>query len=320
MRSPNSFSLMEEDFFTNLPSELTTNILSRLSVRSLAVGKCVCKPWRDMFESDDFVKSHLSIIKTPPVLVRLISTELNPTRCTIFEIEDEDEANTKSNDLPYLTLADFGIPNTYSESMAAMAVNGLLLLYSELGLSRIPIIICNPITREYTELFCPEEYISLNFTTSFGFGASKLSGQYKIVPINADAGSDFHHVYPLGTGTWRRDEAGAASGFQFNFGGRIVCNGNLHWTMLRRGHVKSNEIDLSSLKFRRNEKNPNSLIGDEFNHFFSGKACQLREKFTDFIRGFSRAYCTWKSQMKTSQFINSQTKTLRDKGVSAQML
>ena len=105
-----------------------------------------------------------------------------PTRCTIFEIKDEDEANTESNDLHYIMpLTNFDIPNTYSEPMAVMADNGLLLLYSELGPSQIPIIICNPITREYTELFCPEEYISIDFTTGFGFGASKLSGQYKVI-------------------------------------------------------------------------------------------------------------------------------------------
>ncbi|XP_047961897.1 putative F-box protein At3g17270 [Salvia hispanica] len=141
---------MKKDFFTNLPSELTTNILSPLSVPSLAISKSVCKSWRDMFESDDFVKSCLSIIKTPRILVRIISTKLNSTRCTIFEIEDEDEANTESNDLHYIMpLIDFGIPHTYSAYMAGMAANGLLLLYSELGHARISLVICNPITRQY---------------------------------------------------------------------------------------------------------------------------------------------------------------------------
>ena len=44
-------------------------------------------------------------------------------------------------------------------------------------------------------------------------------------------GSDSHCVYTLGTGTWRRVEAGAASGFIFCFHGYIECNGNLHWTV-----------------------------------------------------------------------------------------
>ncbi|XP_042033559.1 F-box protein CPR1-like [Salvia splendens] len=64
---------------------------------------------------------------------------------------------------------------------------------------------------------------------SFGFGVSKISGQYKVVCINRDGSA--HHVYTLGTGAWRRVEACPASGFGFNLDGRIECNGNLHWTV-----------------------------------------------------------------------------------------
>ena len=63
---------------------------------------------------------------------------------------------------------------------------------------------------------------------SLGFGVSEISGQYKVICINAGAGSDSHFVYTLGTGTWRRVEAGAASGFRFYLDGHVVCNGNLH--------------------------------------------------------------------------------------------
>ncbi|XP_047961872.1 F-box protein CPR1-like [Salvia hispanica] len=39
------------------------------------------------------------------------------------------------------------------------------------------------------------------------------------------------HIYTLGTGTWRRVEAGAVSGCRFCLGGHIECNGNLHWIL-----------------------------------------------------------------------------------------
>ena len=150
----------------------------------------------------------------------------------IFEIEDEEEANTKSNDLHYIMpLTDFGTPNTYSPFMAGMAANGLLLLYSELGHAQIPLVICNPITHQYTGLFCTGECISEDFKLHFGFGVSKFSGQYMVVCLNGDAGSDPHYayVYTLGTNTWRRVETGAASGFELCRGGCIICNRNLHW-------------------------------------------------------------------------------------------
>ncbi|XP_047961757.1 F-box protein At3g07870-like [Salvia hispanica] len=210
---------MEVDYFTYIPSEITTDILSRLSIRSLAISKSVCKSWRDLF---DFVKSK---IKTPPVLVRF-HWENNPTRFKIIEIEDEDEdeADLQSHDLHYHPLTDLEIPYGSTGPMAGNSANALLLLYS---LSMKGIYICNLITREYTELSYPDDYIP-NQVLRLGFGVSKISEQYKVVWINADAGSDPHCVYTLGTGTWRRVEPGAASGVMF-CGQPILCNDNLHW-------------------------------------------------------------------------------------------
>ena len=224
---------MERNFFRNLPSEITSNILSRLPIKSIALSKCVCKSWLNLLDSDDFE------YKTPPALALL--QQMNSIRCSIFDIEDEDEADEeKSHDLHYIPLTDFDIPHENSEQLAAMAANGLLLLHSKLGFSQIPLFICNPITRQYIELWGPEDYIldddavvvddddDVDPLFCFGFGVSKISGQYKVVCINAD--TDFHYVYTLGTGTWRRVAAGAASGLGFYTAAHIVCNGNIHWT------------------------------------------------------------------------------------------
>ncbi|XP_042035035.1 uncharacterized protein LOC121781357 [Salvia splendens] len=79
--------------------------------------------------------------------------------------------------------------------------------------------------------------IAMNFTTIASLISISPSenqhqyqcGQYKVVCINRDGSA--HHVYTLGTGAWRHVEAGPASGFGFKLDGRIVCNGNLHWTV-----------------------------------------------------------------------------------------
>ncbi|XP_042035037.1 F-box protein CPR1-like [Salvia splendens] len=71
------------------------------------------------------------------------------------------------------------------------------------------------------------DYIS-NQSLQFGLGVSKVSGQYKVLCINEGVWSDSHRVYTLGTGTWRRVKAGAASSFRF-WGVPIICNDNLHW-------------------------------------------------------------------------------------------
>ena len=258
------------DFFINLPSVLTTNILSRLPLRTLAISKCVCKPWRNLLCSLDFAKSLLSDFETPPDLACLTPSifynESGSTRCTLFELEeevliddeeredhnqnlhefqteDEDEEEDEVDcrfpnpiflELHYKRLTNFytqlgeaGESNPYS--MVGIAANGLLLVYSQLGHPSIPLFIWNPLTRQCINLFSPKQSISYIFKLSFGFGVSRISGEYKVVCINRDGSA--HHAYTLGTGTWRCLEAGAASGFAFNLDGRVVCNGNLHWTV-----------------------------------------------------------------------------------------
>ncbi|XP_042035036.1 F-box protein At1g67130-like [Salvia splendens] len=193
---------MERDFFTNLPSEITTNILSRLPLRSVAISKCVCKPWLNLLESNDFD------FKTPPALARVTSNNWL-SHCMIFEIEDEDEADLESHDPHYNQLTDSVI--YHGSSIAGVAANGSLLLLVVVTTYSNPtccLHICNPITRKYVYLDLPEAYTCY---LSFGFGLSKISGQYKVVCINTFSGSN--HVYTLGTRTWRLLEDGAPSGF-----------------------------------------------------------------------------------------------------------
>ncbi|XP_074271799.1 F-box/kelch-repeat protein At3g06240-like [Silene latifolia] len=43
-----------------LPEELVIDILFRLPVKTLVRSRCVCKSWRDLITSRDFVKLHLN--------------------------------------------------------------------------------------------------------------------------------------------------------------------------------------------------------------------------------------------------------------------
>ncbi|XP_047959886.1 uncharacterized protein LOC125205113 [Salvia hispanica] len=101
---------MERIFFRNLPSEIITEILSRLPLRSIALSKCVCKRWLNLLDSDDFE------FKIPPALALL--QQMSSTRCSIFEIEDEEEADLEIRDLHYIQLIHFEIRDEKSEPLA----------------------------------------------------------------------------------------------------------------------------------------------------------------------------------------------------------
>ncbi|KAL1557480.1 putative F-box protein [Salvia divinorum] len=102
---------MKQDLFRYLPSEIFTDILLRLSLRTIATCKCVCKPWRDLIESDAFLEPHLS--KSAPALA--ISTPATESNWfTIFNLDDEHDLITK-----------FDFPEA---STVRGSANGLLLL------------------------------------------------------------------------------------------------------------------------------------------------------------------------------------------------
>ncbi|XP_057793494.1 F-box protein At3g07870-like [Salvia miltiorrhiza] len=230
---------MKRDFFTNLPSEITINILSRLPLGGIAMSKCVCKPWLHLLATDDFIKSHLA--KSTPALAVLTSSS-----CTVFEFEDHQ--NLDRHDLHYNPLIKFDLPHAAGIQDSA---NGLLFL----SMSEAHYV-CNPITRQYAELHYPREIIRsfpkvVNYpeilsgslhsypqSVTYGFGASRITGQHKVVQIYHDSvivdggirtiPESECHVHTLGTGTWRRVKPGAL----LEYSPRSSCvflNGNLHW-------------------------------------------------------------------------------------------
>lgn len=206
---------MEPDFFALLPLEIIPNILSRLSVQTIAISKCVCKSWLDLFSTDEFVDLHFS--QSSPALAVLMPSD----RCTLFEI-------TEQLDRPCVPLVNSPFPRGVGIDGAA---GGMLLLtfvgaHTEIETLRV----CNPITRECVELCCPPPPLAIEFgpRTVYGFGASKTSGKYKVVRISPYSDC---HVYTLGPGEmWRRVERDTSLNYEDDGSscGAFV-NGNLHW-------------------------------------------------------------------------------------------
>ncbi|XP_041995563.1 F-box protein At1g67130-like [Salvia splendens] len=193
---------MNQDFWRYLPSEIFINILSRLSLGNITTCKCVCKPWLNMIESEDFIKLDLS--ESSPVLVVSIRG-IDSNWFNVFKL-DVSIPVTASNWLNFFQLeakhkhkqdpiTKFDFPHASSIFGSA---NGLLLLKNLISNpSSDQLYVCNPITREFLELHAP----CLRDVDGYGLGVSKISGQHKVVLLNPVYGC---HVLTLETGSsWK---------------------------------------------------------------------------------------------------------------------
>ncbi|KAL8507986.1 hypothetical protein ACS0TY_018509 [Phlomoides rotata] len=261
---------MEQDFFTNLPSENIIDILSRLPVRTIVQCKCVCKSWFNLLKSGEFVQSHLS--KSSDGLA-VFQIERSFQLYKIHEFNDE--LDLEHHELHYNPITTFNLPYL---GLIQGSANGLLFL-RDLRRSPNGLYVCNPITREYIELHCPQDFVySYPQVVTIGFGSSKTTSQYKVVRIFHDCIRDKNthqlmripksecQVYTFGIGSWRRIELGSPLEYSCRTIGAFL-NGNLHWLVYDfEGSPFVSCFDLeteifNTFKFPNLPKHDRSLLG-----------------------------------------------------------
>ncbi|KAL6518018.1 hypothetical protein OROMI_033719 [Orobanche minor] len=256
------------DMFKFLPSEIMSDILLRIPDRSIASFKCVCRSLRDFVETHEFVNSHIS--RSAAALAVVKGNPIS-SRCSLFKIEDEiNIENSRSHDHRYNHLIEFGFPSTVT---IESSVNGLLLLCKSNGLC-----VCNPRSRQYIDLQCPRGFFNKKVVLSkviYGFGVSKISGQYKVFRI---VESENHcRLYTLGTGagkgSWRRVGVASAT---FGYGychPAAFLNGKLHWLVLDSSRTPwISCLDLETECFSTLSLPPD-LIGRRVDNVFAFRDC-----------------------------------------------
>ena len=210
---------------TDIHEDLWMDILIRLLIKSILICKCVCKSWRDLIEDIRFGKSY------------------TPKPCMAMAFDHRGYAVVDEACQP---LFRFGLPPPYDQyptrdvhRMVIDSVNGLLLLWDGPDANDNILFIVNPMTCEYIELPPLATRRCL-----FGFGVTKLSGQYKILCVDE---TRFCHVYTLGGLCWRNILAAETSqlldledlrsfvppkeleGTITRFDYAIFFNGYIHW-------------------------------------------------------------------------------------------
>lgn len=222
-------------FLINLPSEIIINILLKLPIRTILSCRCVCKQLFDLLSTPEFAESHLSL-STPGLLIGQLGRNHDDT-CQMFEFVDEFEL--QHHNLHYNEVMKFdpraSIGFSDGKLLISGSVNGILCLSGEESKLYDALYLCNPITREYIALPRIEGIVEYPDISEYGFGVSRISGQYKVVRnVRRNQGA-LHStiqnyeclVYTVGTRSWRNIQPGKPFG-HIHSSFSLFLNGNLH--------------------------------------------------------------------------------------------
>ncbi|KAM3396167.1 hypothetical protein P3S68_005173 [Capsicum galapagoense] len=157
---------------TNLywPTEIVTEILSRLPVKSLLRFKSVLKSWSSLICSPEFTKYHLSLsannnkdYTNHSVLWRIAQPELNLEESLVME-----ETNL-----------DYHMKNSGIACVIEGSVNGLICLVNEAK----ELFRWNPAVRKYKKLPDFSTKLKDDGQCTYGFGYDDIHDDYKVVCI-----------------------------------------------------------------------------------------------------------------------------------------
>ncbi|KAM3222769.1 hypothetical protein P3L10_022039 [Capsicum annuum] len=155
---------------TNLywPTEIVTEILSRLPVKSLLRFKSVLKSWSSLICNPEFTKYHLSLsannnkdYTNHSVMWRVSQPEFNLKECTIME-----ETNL-----------DYHMKNFGTSCVIEDSVNGLICLVNEAK----ELFLWNPALREYKKFPDFRTKLKDDGHCTYGFEYDDIHDDYKVV-------------------------------------------------------------------------------------------------------------------------------------------
>lgn len=226
-----------------LPNDVIIYILTWLPVKPLMKFKCVCKSWRVLISSQQFVKAHLKNLKSDPNLtygIFIKERRGNLKQCSVNSVLYEPVSETSDLSFPFQSERNF-----WPEGEC----NGLILMNSDQRLC-----LWNPSTRTCKKLpgFCVK--IEMTAHPAYGLGYHKSRDDYKVVGIfdnNRDMSEVIVLVYSLRNDRWKRIR---------NLNGRWLvgvmgafANGKLYW-IAHREYESVTGWDILSLDLEKEEE------------------------------------------------------------------
>ncbi|WRX26193.1 F-box domain - like 10 [Theobroma cacao] len=212
------------------PSDLITDILCRLPVKTLLRFKCVSKPWGSLIDDSDFVKIHLHQSLKTSTNIKLFLDNCVENDNEAYAVDFDSLCNLVQFPRPFTAEA-----NKY-QSRIFGSCNGLLAVcHRQEGIA-----LWNPSTRKYHYLPTLGDDITMDHdilpgcgydkNTILGFGYDVSNSDYKVVKMFRSKTQNCFKVmiYSLKANSWRRIKDCPYDIFT-NYNDGAYVNGSLHW-------------------------------------------------------------------------------------------
>ncbi|OIT27853.1 PREDICTED: F-box/kelch-repeat protein At3g23880-like [Nicotiana attenuata] len=226
---------MEDSSLTDptLPTELITEILSRLPVKTLVRFRSVSKSWLALVSSPEFVKTHLSVSAnnkdyTHHRLVLTAGGNIFSSREIDYFLRDCSLSSLRNDSVTEAFRLNYPMNKPHKSVTVVGSVNGLICL----AIDDIDLFLWNPSVRRYKNLPHPRPTVYHFGWFKYGFGYDESNDDYKIVGIFRNHDNErLHHVeikiYSLKSNSWR-SKSDIPDEMRFFETGKFV-NGKLHW-------------------------------------------------------------------------------------------
>ncbi|KAJ4799260.1 F-box and associated interaction domains-containing protein [Rhynchospora pubera] len=152
-----------------LPTDVTTNILSRINGRALLKLLPVCKEWWSLTKDAAFIDLHLSLaVKLIPPGIILFSYE-----------ENKGQKKCKFQVFNHLLKPQFSLERESDPALVTPACNGLICIYD----FKSSITICNPTTQKFMDLprATPNSARLTNVYPKCSLGFDPIRKKYRVV-------------------------------------------------------------------------------------------------------------------------------------------
>ncbi|XP_074276590.1 F-box protein CPR1-like [Silene latifolia] len=230
----------------NLPTEISTDILHRLGVKTLIKCTILSKSFLSLIASPDFISTHIAQHTNSQLLLRYFT--LDNKEIYHFEPDDDTFSGFRSQGLL--------IPFHNNCFTVAGCVNGVLCLVDDFGGHEGTLIILwNPSIRKFVHVPRPIMVFKTHgpYQSACGFGFDSISDDYKVVRV---VDLDTVHwknpqttrpptqveVFSLKTGCWRVIGDGPSyliKRHDSEYRGYIPCfsNGSVYWVGYHHKYV-----------------------------------------------------------------------------------